>query len=243
MTILVDIGNTRLKWGWCGHDRIVTGAPIAYGRGDLRQQLLEVWRDISPAPWRLAVSCVGSDAVLARVKAVAFELWPELNWVRAQSEAAAYGVVNAYRSPEKLGVDRWLCLLAARQLWSEPVCIVDCGTAITIDVMEANGRHLGGLISPGLTMMKQSLKNATADLPLSDRVFPLGLADSTEEAIYSGTLYAAVGLIDTVLSQQNGHLKLVLTGGDAEVIARHSNHDSIIAPDLVLQGLSYVLED
>ena len=242
MSLLVDIGNTRLKWSRCGSDRITSEKPIVHNCEDLKQQLLAAWRDICPAPRRLAVSCVSSEAVLAAVKAVAFELWPALNWVRASSKASALGVVNAYRYPEKLGVDRWLCLLAARRLWPESVCIVDCGTAITVDVMTGTGQHLGGLICPGLNVMKQSLSKDTADLPFSDQVFPVGLADATEAAIYSGTLYAAVGLIDTVLRQQRGAVKLILTGGDAEVISVHLNEESIIAPDLVLQGLATVLE-
>ena len=243
MNLLVDIGNTRLKWGRDNLGCIETGKPIPHGGSELKPQLMAAWSDLRPAPQRLAVSCVSSESVLAAVKAVALELWPAVKWIRVKSEASAGGVVNGYRYPEKLGVDRWLCLLAARRLWPEPVCIVDCGTAITVDVMAANGRHLGGLISPGLTVMRLSLSKDTADLPFSDRVFPVGLADTTEAAIYSGTLYAAVGLINTVLRQQSETLKLILTGGDAEVIAGHLDHDAIIAPDLVLQGLAFVLED
>ena len=243
MNLLIDIGNTRLKWGRGNLGCIEIGKPIRHGCSDLKPELIAAWRDISPVPRRLAISCVSSEPVLAAVKAVAFELWPGVEWIRVKSLASAGGVINGYQYPEKLGVDRWLCLLAVRRLWPEPVCIVDCGTAITVDVMAANGRHLGGLISPGLTVMKQSLSKDTADLPFSDRVFPVGLADTTEAAIYSGTLYAAVGLINTVLRQQSETLKLILTGGDAEIIAGHLDNDSIIAPDLVLQGLAFVLED
>lgn len=243
MNLLVDIGNTRLKWGRRSGDRIEAGNSIRHGGGEIKPQLMRAWLDISPAPRRLAVSCVSSDTVLASVKSVAFELWPSVEWIKVKSELSSFGVINGYRYPEKLGVDRWLCLLAARRLWRESVCIVDCGTAITVDVMAANGRHLGGLISPGLTMMKQSLSKDTADLPFNDRVFPDGLADTTEGGIYSGTLYAAIGLIKTVIDKQNGTLKLILTGGDAEVVAGHLDYDAIIAPDLVLQGLAFVIGD
>lgn len=243
MNLLLDIGNTRLKWGWTDSNGIETGEPVVHDSGNLKQNLVAAWRDLNPAPRRLAVSCVSSEQVLAVVRSVAFELWPALEWIRVKPLASAHGVVNGYQNPDKLGVDRWLCLIAARKLWREPVCIVDCGTAITVDVMTENGQHLGGLISSGLTLMKQSLANDTAVLPFSGRSFAAGLADTTEAAIYSGTLFAAVGLINTVLGRQKQTLKLILSGGDAEVIARHLNYDSIIAPDLVLQGLAFVLGD
>ncbi|MGR9115204.1 MAG: type III pantothenate kinase [Gammaproteobacteria bacterium] len=242
MNLLVDIGNTRFKWGRVDRGSIETGEPIRHA-ADLKRQLFSVWCELKPVPRRIAVSCVSSESVLAEVKAVAFELWPEVDWVRVKSKASAYGVVNAYPQPDKLGVDRWLCLLAARRLWRQPVCIVDCGTAITLDVMTEEGRHLGGLISPGLTLMKQCLSKGTAELPFSDRVFAVGLADTTDSAIFSGTLYAAVGLINTFLGQRSEALKLILTGGDAEIIAGHLDHDFVIEPDLVLQGLAVVLED
>ncbi|PKM11949.1 MAG: type III pantothenate kinase [Gammaproteobacteria bacterium HGW-Gammaproteobacteria-3] len=237
MKLLLDIGNTRLKWAVHDQKGLAAGKPIVHGDCAFKQQLLAAWRGIQPRPEVLAVSCVGSETVLDLAIAAAHDLWPGVAWFRATSEASAGGVVNGYEYPRQLGVDRWLCLLAARRLCSEAVCIVDCGTAITVDVMAATGHHLGGLIAPGLTAMREALAQNTANLSFSAQVFPAGLAHSTEAAIYNGSLYAAVGLINSVC-QPGGALKLILTGGDAQIIAGHFGIDVLVVPDLVLQGLS-----
>jgi type III pantothenate kinase len=133
-------------------------------------------------------------------------------------------------------------LVAVWQQYQAPACIVDCGTAITVDLLDAHGRHQGGLISPGLTLMKQSLGQGTEALPVSQASHGFGLADSTEAAIYSGTLMAAIGLVEHVLAQHPSGVRLILTGGDAELIAGQLDAAADVDPDLVLRGLLCVLE-
>jgi type III pantothenate kinase len=205
-----------------------------------RQELIELWQDIS-RPRRIVVSCVSANQLLELVQSVALELWPDADIVLVKSQAQAFGVVNAYQQPGKLGVDRWLSLVAVWQQYQSPACIVDCGTAITVDLIDADGRHQGGLISPGLTLMKKSLGQGTEALPFSETSHVFGLASYTEAAIYSGTLMAAIGLIEQVLTKQP-NMQLILTGGDAELIAEQLGVASIVEPDLVLRGLLCVLE-
>jgi type III pantothenate kinase len=162
--------------------------------------------------------------------------------ILVKPQAQAFGVVNAYQQPERLGVDRWLSLVAVWQQYQVSACIVDCGTAITVDLLDAHGRHQGGLISPGLMLMKESLGQGTAALSVSDASHVFGLADSTEAAIYSGTLMAAIGLIEHVLAKHPSGIRLILTGGDAELIAGQLDAVSTVDPDLVLRGLLCVLE-
>lgn len=242
MDLLVDIGNSRLKWG---HDdnRLEPGVPVIHQESNFEARLFSIWRALPKSPRRMAISCVASKAVLDQVKTIALDLWPSLSIIQAHSEAEAYGVRNAYEYPEKLGVDRWLCLIAARHYWLEPVCIVDCGTAITVDAMDRNGCHLGGLICPGLTLMKQSLSHGTADLQLSAQSGLPHLARGTSEAIDNGALYAAIGLIRRVMADLDKPVKLVLTGGDAGDIAPHLVDASCVVPDLVLKGLSLILAE
>lgn len=243
MDILVDIGNSRLKWGVCDENRLEIGTPLNYHGSDFEALLFSLWRALPKEPQRMAISCVGSKVVLNRIRNMALSLWPSLSVVRVQSEPAGHGVLNGYENPEKLGVDRWLCLVAARRLWPSSVCIVDCGTAITVDLLDANGCHQGGLICPGLTLMKQALSRGTADLDFSEQSGALRIARNTEEAIFSGTLYAAIGLIKAVLIEQEQGIKLILTGGDADLIARHIDYQACVVSDLVLKGLSFVLSD
>ena len=176
------------------------------------------------------------------MQAVAVELWPAIEIIPVKSQAHAFGVYNAYQQPEKLGVDRWLALVAVRNHYQLPACIVDCGTAITVDLIDADGKHQGGLISPGLTLMKKSLAAGTEALQFHETNYDFGPANFTEAAIYSGTLAAAVGLIEHVLTKQSNAMQLILTGGDAEIIATQLAIKPIIDADLVLRGLAIVLE-
>jgi len=240
MNLLIDMGNTRLKWGITTGGQIITGQSLLNTRIN-RHELIELWKGIRP-PRRLAVSCVSANRLLELVQSVAFELWLDVDVILVKPQAQAFGVINAYQQPEKLGVDRWLSLVAVWQQYHQPACIVDCGTAITVDLIDADGRHQGGLISPGLTLMKKSLGQGTEALPVSEASYAFGLANFTEAAIYSGTLTAAIGLIEHVLAKHPENTQLILTGGDAELIAGQLGVASTVDPDVVLRGLLCVLE-
>ncbi len=241
MNLLIDMGNTRLKWATTENGQLIAGQPLLNTCIN-RQGLIDAWNAIAP-PGRIAVSCVGADRLLELVQSVAFELWLDVDVIVARSQNQAFGLINAYRQPEKLGIDRWLSLVAAWRQYRGPLCIADCGTAITIDLIDADGRHQGGLISPGLTLMKKSLLHGTEALPYTEAVYAPGPADFTEAAIYNGTLAAAVGLIEHVLTTQAANTRLVLAGGDAGLIAGQLNVAFVVDPDLVLRGLLCVLEE
>lgn len=234
--LLIDVGNTRLKWGLAKGGEIIAGQPFVHQQTG-QHELFETWKTLSP-PDILAISCVASSLQLESVKSVAASLWPKAEIISAQSQANAFGVTNAYIHPEKLGVDRWLSLIAVRQQYpSVDVSIVDCGTAITIDMMDADGFHQGGLICPGLTLMKKSLALGTEALQFNPENYPAGPANFTEAAIYSGTLWAVLGLIEHSLGEQENR-QLIMTGGDAELIAEQLHCRPIIDSDLVLRGLA-----
>lgn len=241
MNILIDMGNTRLKWALLQAGQLGNRYTLVNRQID-RPELIKSWKPIAQ-PQRLALACVSSSALLELVLSVAVELWPTIEIITVKSQANAFGVNNAYLQPEKLGVDRWLALIASRRHYSVPACIIDCGTAITVDLMDADGKHQGGLISPGLMLMRQTLAHGTQALPFNEAVYPFGLARFTEAAIYNGTLSAAIGLIEHVLSTQANDSQLILTGGDAEIIAEHLTIQPIIDNDLVLRGLAIVVDN
>ncbi len=240
MNLLIDIGNTRMKWAVSKNRHIIAGQPLANHRLD-RQQLITLWKSII-RPQHIAIACVSARSLLALVQSVANELWPDVDILRVQAQAHAFGVTNAYPQPEKLGVDRWLTLVAARQGYALPACIVDCGTAITVDLLAGQGNHQGGFISPGLRLMRQTLAEGTNALPFSESRHTLQPATTTEAAIYSGTLSAAIGLIEHVLKKQPETIQLILTGGDAELIAEQLLIPVVIDMDLVLRGLAIILD-
>lgn len=243
MKILLDIGNSRLKWGVETQQKVQFRGVIEHRQEGFVETLTRSWRDLNP-PEALAISSVASSDVVEKLSALAQSLWPGVNMVIASSLSQSDGVTNAYKEPERLGVDRWMNLLALRHYYPGKACVVDCGTAITLDFLDEDGLHLGGLISPGLMLMKKSLMQGTSDLPFSHVERNLGLADYTEGAIYSGTLYSAVGLIEHVLSVQNYPQQVIITGGDGPLIARNLAVKSIVESDFVLKGLAlYCLEN
>jgi len=241
MKLLVDIGNSRLKWAWAKDGRIHTG-PALVNEYINPAALRDIWQSL-PSPDVLVVSCVSAGCLHDQVHAIAIELWPGISKVKVVSLPDAFGVKNFYQQPEKLGVDRWLSLIAARKHYDGPVCVADCGTAITIDLLDACGFHQGGLIAPGLTLMKDSLVQGTHALQWNGMPQRFGLADNTEAAIYSGTLAACCGLIEHALSGPLPHFRLILTGGDATLIAEHLTIPSIVDHELVLRGLLRVAEE
>ena len=155
----------------------------------------------------------------------------------------ACGVSNAYTVPEQLGVDRWAALVGAHHHGNGAVCVVDCGTAITLDMLAADGVHRGGLILPGIEMLKQVLLKNTAVTSTSLMQEPASLfTTGTTDAMNGGAIYMAVAAIDRVVvdmtSGADAPPNVVLTGGDASriltLLACPARHD----PELVLKGLA-----
>lgn len=236
MILLVDIGNSRLKWAVADAGKIQSTVFVDYRQAGFIEQLQHSWSRIDK-PRQLAIATVAGQQVSACLITLVKQLWPSIAIVVPTAEARAYGVVSAYVQPEKLGVDRWLALLGAHRDYSGGSCIVDCGTAITVDFVEADGRHRGGLISPGLLLMKKALAQNTAALPLCENYSNIGLADDTEAAIDSGTLLAAVGLVEAVFRRHANACRLILTGGDAELLAGQLCVPFVVDSQLVFKGL------
>lgn len=209
---------------------------VAHTKTSWRDTLHAAWSTLS-TPDSLAIASI-APSLTRLLEHLARQLWPDIPIYHAVSEAETCGVRNAYTDPRRLGVDRWMALIAARQLTTHPVCVVDCGSAVTIDVLDDKGQHLGGVIVPGLTMMRHALHRNTAQLPFTRETHPLGLGTCTAAAIHNGTLYALLGAIERIAAQQPEISQWFLTGGDARWIAPHLSISVRIYPDLVLQGLA-----
>lgn len=238
MKLLIDSGNSRFKWAWLDKQGQLNTFAIANDHVN-RVQLLNVW-SVFKQPEQILVASVASSALVLIVTEVVTELWPSTQIQFIKTQTQAYGVSNAYEQADKLGVDRWLALIATHHYYPGFSCIVDCGTAVTLDVLNGEGVHQGGLISPGLVLMKKALARDTASLPFEKSSYPVGLATGTEAGIYNGTLYAILGLITQVLKQHKDIEQLILTGGDAELIAQQLDAPIIGEPDLVFKGLAVI---
>ena len=164
-----------------------------------------------------------------------------------QSSDRGFGIENGYHEPGRLGADRWVAMIAARARFEEAVCIADCGTALTVDVVDADGRHRGGVICPGVRLMQEALICGTEKLSFEGVRPDAILGRNTGAGIASGTLNAAAGLIEKIFDEArqsiDARIKLVITGGDAGAVAARLQIESEHIPDLVLNGLAVIDRD
>jgi type III pantothenate kinase len=160
------------------------------------------------------------------------------------TEPQAFGVRNGYKIPAQLGVDRWMAVLAAYNMMpKQNICVVQCGSAITIDTVTAGGHHKGGLIIPGTQMMKNALFQQTHSVKIGQSDSDVSpFTDSTNAAVNHGVLLAAIGFVDRAVSgietELRGKVANIISGGDAPMIIEHSHHTFMHEPELVLKGLA-----
>jgi len=162
MILLIDIGNTRIKWAELEAGQLSPQRALAHSTVDHRKLFEDMLGSLS-SPERVLIANVGGRAIEAACIGAIRERWtvePEV----IVSSAQAAGVTNAYREPHKLGVDRWLAVIAAHARVNGPACVVGVGTAMTIDGVDGSGRHLGGAIVPGPQLMIESLLKGTSDI-------------------------------------------------------------------------------
>lgn len=250
MILLIDIGNSRVKWASLQRGKRATGhsAPRPL-ENEWEAFAAMAWGTLR-APKKILVCNVAGQNHAEALRAWTLQHWQvEPRFILAQ--AAACGVHNAYTVPERLGADRWAALIAARARWKTALCVVDAGTAITLDVIDADGAHLGGLILPGIEMMRRSLLERSEGIRLAADTPAPGdislLARDTRDGIDGGTLYAAVAAIDRIIADTGAALNLsltrVITGGDAETILPLLAGPYHHVPELVLDGLAVIAEE
>ena len=229
MILCLDAGNTRLKFGLrAGSEWRAQGALDYAAFDSLAQQL--------PAPPTRIIACnVAGESARQRIEALAARLRVPLDWL--QSSAVACGVSNGYDKPQQLGADRWAALIGARALHDGPCVVVMAGTATTIDALDAQGRFRGGLILPGLALMRSALAQNTAGLPHAKGRYR-ALATSTDDAIVSGALHATLGAIERVRATQENDTACLLSGGAAVELVPHMSRPYHVVDNLVLEGLA-----
>ncbi|MDD2738986.1 MAG: type III pantothenate kinase [Methylomonas lenta] len=237
MNLLIDLGNSRLKWAIEIDGQIGPVTQMDYRQADFLQHIKLLWQLIE-SPDTVAIASVSELGVFSGLLKLCQSLWPQAKTLVPNSTQCAYGVKNAYIQAEKLGVDRWLAMIAAHNHYPGDKCVVDCGTAITIDALQASGKHLGGLICPGLNLMKQALASNTADLTFNTEPYQTNLATATKPGIANGVLLAATGLVEAAIRQLDDSYQLIFTGGDAMTVAGSVSRPILLDQNLVLKGLS-----
>lgn len=232
--LLLDAGNTRLKWAFVQAGRWLREGTLEIGA---LASLPQAFADL-PEPARILASNVAGEAAAAHIRAACARWQSKVEFVRAASVQC--GVRNAYRAPEQLGSDRWAALIAAWDRQHDACLVVNCGTATTVDALSADGEFLGGLILPGLAMMRQALVAGTAQLGAALGAWEAFPRD-TANAMYSGAIKATVGAI----VQQHALLRApqamcLLGGGAADLIAPHLGVPLVRVDAMVLRGLELI---
>ena len=243
MILLLDIGNTRIKWATLRSETLSPGGASAYSAADVGGVLRKII-DGEPGPGSVWVANVGGEHVRNAVSE-ACRASGSVPVQFAKPAAEAFGVRNGYREPARLGVDRWLSLLAARAGRRGPFCVVNCGTAVTLDLVDAEGAHLGGLIVPGVEVMLGALAFATDGVQVSGPGSPAVVPGrSTEECTVNGTHGAIAALVDSAVarfaSEADAPVQLIVSGGSATAIVPLLHTRAVHDPDLVLRGLALV---
>ncbi len=235
MNILaIDIGNTRVKWGYSEAGGWLRQGWMATARaGELTGEFTAL-----PEAQRTVISNVAGAATRVQVAAALNAAAPQPLWIT--STAAQCGVSSGYAEPETLGPDRWAALIGAWHLTQAACVVVNVGTTMTVDALSAEGVFLGGCIVPGATLMRDALARDTANLAARDGAFSY-FPDNTGDAIFSGAVNALAGAVERVLrylEESAGVLPpVLLSGGGAALIEKRLTAAVTVVDNLVLEGL------
>ena len=235
----IDIGNTNLKWMFKKSGCCVGRGVLGNNSADWGELLAQVTERVS----RVRVSNVGGVRIAAVVKEkvqAEFGVEPEF----AEASKLTAGVRSGYLAPDKLGVDRWMGVVAGWHLSKSSCLIVDAGSALTLDFVSAAGKHLGGYIVPGHEMMIRSLCDGAEGIqfdlaPCAD----IGIGRSTETAVLNGCMKLAVTLIERCILEGIEGMEpiVILTGGGAERLMQYLPDKVLLEPDLVFDGLELAM--
>ena len=247
MILEIDAGNSRIKWRLCNGRQVLERG---IGGSDNIAGMLDemVTRPAIPAegPSRVRVASVQGGAFERSLGELLIQRWgvsPEF----ARSTASCGPVVNGYEQPSTLGVDRWLAAIAAYDYSPQACCVIDAGSAITLDLVSARGQHEGGYIVPGLQLQRQSFvtrTGLTVDAEPGWKSVAPGLR--TTDALDNGILAMVTGWLVFLLKEsgKGAGRAVYLTGGDASVLSEQvggHNVRHLVVPDLVLDGLALAL--
>lgn len=240
MILLVDMGNTRIKWRVSEHRNLVAQGAIATGG---YFSLLEAGLN----QYRAGIQQVFVASVLSQELEDSFLSWCsgflnlQVQFVRSQ--AFEGGVHNGYENPSSLGVDRWLALVSSFNRVKKACVVASFGTAATVDLVASSGAHLGGYIVPGIGLMVGSLNRGTRSISVDVMAKSLHLSPgrNTHAAVHGAVAAALTGVVNNALAQlrhleQSDNVTLLISGGDGEKILPLLPGAQFI-PDLVLDGL------
>jgi type III pantothenate kinase len=239
MRLLIDIGNTQIKYVFQEVGTAALFSEVTYC--EYATFLSKLAKNTFSNVCTIIVANVKGNEIVAAIESWASK--HNIYFLQVHSQEKAFGVCSSYQKSTHLGIDRWLALIAAHQLYpKQNVIIVDAGTATTIDLLNANGQHLGGWIMPGIQTMYDSLLSNTQKIiadPINIASVAFGVDSS--ECLNYGIWAMTIGSVKEAIVQANKNInldKIVLTGGNGQQIADLLAEDCELVPELLFHGLS-----
>jgi type III pantothenate kinase len=246
MLLLFDIGNTHTHLGLADGERVIKHVNVPTAKWFDRSASALVKRFVGRNKIDGAVLCSVVPRATPLARKLARAAW-NLEIIEINAKTAR-GVGIDYPKPKTIGADRLANSVAAFKRFGAPVVVVDFGTAVTFDVVDASGNYVGGIIAPGLAAMTDYLHEKTALLPRIKISEPKNvIGKSTEQAMLAGAVFGYRGLVRELIQElkremKAAHLPVVATGGYAELIAAGLSEISIVEANLTLEGLRLVWE-
>ena len=251
MILTIDVGNTRVKWVLFQGEAISGSGAFEYLPDSFKECFIKAGLKLE------GIEVVVSSVMGGRVEKILTQIFKSSKCKRyayAQTQVEQCGVINSYADASRLGVDRWLAMIAgfnhAKRAQGESVCIIDCGTAMTLDVVDASGHHLGGVITPGYRLMQSMLfqqTNGIYELDANTNIFEMNLANTTDDAVRQGCVQLLVGGLSNMVSRYSENNKdkmcCIVTGGDAGWVTNLLEIEVVHEPVLVNQGLWFVSKE
>ena len=239
-----DVGNTQIKWLY----ETANGTEYGFAPSEKigASWLVDLERLVE-APGGIAISCVKSPDYQSKLVGLLKGVYGVDPYV-AQVEKAACGMVCSYEDPRRMGVDRWLAMISVRSQVEGAFCVIDCGSAVTFDWVNAEGVHLGGFILSGLKLSVKALLEGTDQVIVDfDRLQYAGIepGKDTTDAVYNGAVFGLVSQVEAAYEKLqklavNGKSTLILTGGDAKLLSDKLNAPHQLVDKLVFDGLKTV---
>jgi type III pantothenate kinase len=246
LVLLLDIGNTHTHLGLANDNDVLKQADIPTSSWTQAKAMVRIERFVGPRQLKGVAFCSVVPAVTPLVRKAIQNRWT-LNCLELTSRTTR-GVGINYPKPDTIGPDRLANAIAARHRFGAPVVVVDFGTAVTFDVVDAAGDYVGGIIAPGLAAMTDYLHEKTALLPrIKIRKITTIIGKSTEQAMLVGAVHGYRGLVRGLIHELKRELKaealpLVATGGYGRLIAAGMPEITAVDPLLTLRGLRLVWE-
>lgn len=237
-TCLVDLGNTRFKW--IEESRLAEGLKqrrTYHPSAPVTHLCDEIMRDCGCDSW-----------IVASVKGNAFDRDLAQRFLDTGGKNIRFAAIPesppfelAYEHREKFGIDRYLNLLAARTEHKLPLLVIDAGTAVTIDALDQSGAHRGGIIFPGLKLLRSCLTHGAKQVTADEAAEALLFGNTTESCVNGGSYHGLLGAIDGIVASMcerlDGNVTILFTGGDAQLLAPAVQFDATLDHNLLLKGL------